>query len=75
SEWRRRTFGDMTSALRFGEGRKEPPVLPDTSGPLRLAEYEATYLPKPVFPTTDQMAPEQEKSRNGGAASKESENR
>lgn len=72
SEWRRRTFGDMTSALRFGEGRKEPPVLPDTSGPLRLAEYEATFLPKPVFPTADQMAPEQEKSRNRSATSKKS---
>jgi phospholipase C len=72
SEWRRNTFGDMTSALRFGDARKEMPSLPDTSGPLRLAEYEATFLPRPVFPTTDQKQPEQEKGRGGGGSRKES---
>jgi phospholipase C len=69
SEWRRHTFGDMTSALRFADGRKEPPSLPDTSGPLRLAEHEATFLPKPRLPTTDQKPPEQEKSRRRGGSS------
>ena len=64
SDWRRKTFGDMTSALRFDAGRKQPPALPDTSGPLRLAEYESTFLPKPTFPTTDQKPPEQEKTRS-----------
>ena len=63
SEWRRHTFGDMTSALRFRDAKKEPPALPDTSGALRIAEYEATFLPRPVFPTTNQKPPEQEKSR------------
>jgi phospholipase C len=63
SEWRRRTFGDMASALRFGDVSKRPPVLPDTSGPLRLAEYETTFLPKPAFPKGDQTPPEQEKRR------------
>jgi phospholipase C len=70
SEWRRRTFGDMISALRFGAARKGPPPLPDTSGPLRLAEYESTFLPPPTFPTTEQKLPEQEKSRGESGSSK-----
>jgi phospholipase C len=64
SEWRRRTFGDLTPALRLDQARKEAPPLPDTSGPLRLAEYETTFLPPPAFPKTDQKPPEQEKSRS-----------
>ena len=63
SSWRRSTFGDMTSALRFGETRATPPSLPDTSGPLMLAEYATSFLPAPVFPTTNQEFPQQEKSR------------
>jgi hypothetical protein len=55
----------MTSALRFGDTRKDAPPLPDTSGPLRLAEYESTFLSKPAFPTSDQKPPEQEKNRRG----------
>jgi phospholipase C len=70
SDWRRKTFGDMTTALRFGEGKKEAPILPDTSGPLRLAEYESTFLPRPVLPSAEQKVPEQETSRNEKAASK-----
>ncbi len=70
TEWRRHTFGDMTSALRFGDMRKAPPSLPDTSGPLRLAEYEATFLPRPAFPSKDQKAPEQGKSRRENASRK-----
>jgi phospholipase C len=61
SDWRRQTFGDMTSALRVGERGKTPPSLPDTSGPLKLAEYEATFLPAPQLPGDDQKMPEQEK--------------
>lgn len=63
SEWRRRTFGDFTSALRFGDVSKTLPPLPDTSGPLRLAKYEATFLPVPPLPSADQKPPEQEKKR------------
>jgi phospholipase C len=63
SEWRRQTFGDLTSALRFRHGKNKPPALPDTSGPLRLATYEAATLPQPVLPTTDQRLPEQEKGK------------
>lgn len=68
TDWRRSTFGDMTSALRFDGAKKEPPSLPDTSGHLRLAEYESTFLLRPVFPTTNQKLPEQEKDRTRKAS-------
>ncbi|MGA2053164.1 MAG: alkaline phosphatase family protein [Opitutales bacterium] len=61
SDWRRKTFGDYTSAFRFDEPKAGPPVLPDTSGPLSLARDEASQLPQPVFPGTDQSLPVQEK--------------
>src|SRR6204780_4947174 len=57
SEWRRHTFGDLTSAFRFGEAGTKPPTLPDTSGPLSLARYGAGNLPKPTFPGNDQQPP------------------
>lgn len=63
SDWRRKTFGDLTSALRFKDATSKPPALPDTSGPLRLAKYEASTLPRPVFPAADQQPPEQEKGK------------
>jgi phospholipase C len=63
SQWRRQTFGDLTSALRLRHGKNFPPALPDTSGPLRLATYEAAKLPKPVFPMTDQSPPIQERGK------------
>jgi hypothetical protein len=53
----------MTSALRFGKVDKSPPALPDTSGPLKLAEYEATFLPAPQLPGDEQKMPEQEMKR------------
>jgi hypothetical protein len=37
--------------------------LPDTSGLLRLAEYESTFLPAPIFPSKDQKPLHQEKER------------
>ncbi|MGH7668024.1 MAG: alkaline phosphatase family protein [Gemmatimonadaceae bacterium] len=61
SEWRRRTFGDLTSAFRFNARATLPPALPDTSGPLTLARYEADHLPKPVLPEGAQRQPTQEK--------------
>jgi phospholipase C len=61
SEWRRRTFGELTSAFRFRETRVEPPVLPDTSGTLSLARFGAFNLPNPVLPTSEQTPPTQEK--------------
>lgn len=61
SEWRRSTFGSLSSALRFQNAFAGPPLLPDTSGPLRLAKYESAMLPKPVFPVINQEPPKQEK--------------
>jgi len=63
SDWRRRTFGDLTSAFRFGEPGRKPPILPDTTGPLTLARYGAANLPKPVLPSSGQQPPAQEKGR------------
>jgi len=60
SDWRRSTFGDMTSVFRFRQTEEKPPLLPDTSGPLSLARYTSDHLPKPVFPSADQQPPQQE---------------
>jgi phospholipase C len=60
SDWRRSTFGDLTSAFRFRQADRKPPLLPDTSGELTLAKYTSTNLPKPVFPEGDQHPPKQE---------------
>jgi phospholipase C len=61
SDWRRRTFGDLTSAFRFGDAAAGAPMLPDTSGPLSLARFESTNLPRPALPGSDQHPPTQEK--------------
>jgi phospholipase C len=63
SQWRRQTFGDLTSALRVRQANVKPPILPDTSGPLRLATYEAATLPPLTLPSTNQRHPEQEKTK------------
>jgi phospholipase C len=72
SAWRRTVFGDLTSALRFDRAQDKPPQLPDTSGPLQLAEYETSRLPAPVIPATSQVVPEQEKNRPANLAQKRS---
>jgi phospholipase C len=61
SEWRRKTFGDLTSAFRFSDPGKKAPTLPDTTGVLNLARYAAVSLPKPTLPGANQEAPKQEK--------------
>jgi phospholipase C len=63
SDWRRQTFGNLTSTFRFQDAKTEPPVLPDTSGPLTLAKYTSANLPKPVLPGNDQHPPKQESGR------------
>jgi phospholipase C len=63
TDWRRSTFGDLTSAFRFGQASKTPPVLPDTAGVLNMAKYAAANLPKPALPDSDQKAPVQEKGK------------
>ncbi|HWC78951.1 MAG TPA: alkaline phosphatase family protein [Pseudonocardiaceae bacterium] len=61
SDWRRRTFGDFTSAFSFNRGASKPPVLPDTAGPLTYAQYTSTQLPAPTLPGANQSMPHQEK--------------
>ena len=64
SDWRRSTFGDLTSALRLKQAVGKPPVLPDTAGALQAAMYETKRLPKPKLPGADQKMPQQEKKRS-----------
>ena len=61
TDWRRKTFGDLTSAFRFDDVQATPPQLPNTVTTLNLARYEAGYLPKPTFPGSAQRPPKQEK--------------
>jgi len=63
SDWRRKTFGDLTSAFRFHQKRAQPPVLPDTGGILSAAKYTASSLPSPALPAADQALPRQEQGR------------
>jgi len=63
SDWRRKTFGDLTSAFRFHQKRGQPPVLPDTSGILSAAKYTASNLPSPALPAAHQSVPRQEQGR------------
>jgi phospholipase C len=59
SDWRRSTVGDLTAAFRF-QRAEQAPTLPDTTGGFNLAQYEASQLPLPTVPTTDQRMPSQE---------------
>jgi phospholipase C len=61
SDWRRRTFGNLTSAFRFRETQRKPPALPDTTGPLSLAKLGVAKLPNPPLPGGEQTPPKQEK--------------
>ncbi len=59
SDWRRRTFGDLTSALHVTRPRPFP-RLPRTRGRLWLAEREVATLPPATLPGADQPPPHQE---------------
>ncbi len=63
TDWRRNTFGDLVSALRFEDGKAEPPKLPDADNRYTLAKNEAVTLPKPILPGAEQKAPMQEKGQ------------
>jgi phospholipase C len=63
TDWRRKTFGDLTSAFRFDRPHREPPKLPDASHLLAEAYAEVKRLPKPV-PPTSQSTPAQERLRS-----------
>jgi phospholipase C len=60
SEWRRHTFGDLTSAFRFHEGRTAFPGLPGTADALVKARWSAVNLPEPVLPAGGQSPPHQQ---------------
>lgn len=57
--WRRKTFGDLTSALGFPSHRHAPP-LPATKSQLWRAEYEVAHFPLPPIPGADQTPPHQD---------------
>jgi phospholipase C len=59
SDWRRQTFGDLTSAFRFQDSIAGPPPLPNTTQLLALAN-QSRNLPPPVIPTGGQAQPVQE---------------
>jgi phospholipase C len=60
TDWRRRTFGDLTSVFRHGGGHR-PPRLPDTAPELARAQYEVEHYPAPTFPGSKQQVPHQER--------------
>ena len=59
TDWRRRTFGDFTSALRFGDKDLRFPRLPDTTALLAAAEQEVADNPAPTLPGANQTVPRQ----------------
>jgi phospholipase C len=63
SDWRRRTFGDLTSAFRFNSEKAAAPKLPDAAELLTVAEQQAESLPHPVAPQSHQVPPLQEKGQ------------
>jgi len=63
--WRRQTFGDLTSALGFSNGRAStfPPQLPPTINEFWEAETEVETLPAATIPGASQTPPVQESTR------------
>ncbi|WP_034091872.1 alkaline phosphatase family protein [Streptacidiphilus albus] len=61
TDWRRETFGDLTSAFQFHRRGKSAPPLPPTAAQLALAEQEVATLPAPTLPGADQRFPQQER--------------
>jgi phospholipase C len=59
SDWRRKTFGDLTSAFRF-DTMAARPSLRDTSGEVSLSKREPSPMPLPDF-VQEQVLPIQEK--------------
>jgi phospholipase C len=63
SDWRRQTFGDLTSAFRFNHPAKAPKLPGGAGERLREAQANIANLPAPTFPGAGQRAPVQEKGR------------
>jgi len=60
TDWRRRAFGDLTAALRFGGPVLAPPRLPATKAQLDRARYAAEHLPPPPLKRSGDPVPRQE---------------
>jgi phospholipase C len=60
SPWRRRTFGDLTAAFRFGEPPAASPPLPSTAGLFHRGRHARSHLGPPPLPTQEQLPPVQE---------------
>jgi phospholipase C len=67
SDWRRKTFGDLTTALGFPSHRPAP-HLPATKRALWQAEYDVAHFPAPTLPGADQTPPHQNSSSSAKAA-------
>jgi phospholipase C len=63
SPWRRRTFGDLTAAFRFGEAPAPVPQLPSTVGLFHRGRYEKGLFGPPPLPGEGQSPPVQEPGR------------
>jgi phospholipase C len=61
TDWRRKTFGDLTSALRMDKSQDNPPRLPNAGNLLAQVSNELNQLPKPIPPSGAQTPPIQEK--------------
>ncbi|HEY4082881.1 MAG TPA: phospholipase C, phosphocholine-specific [Burkholderiaceae bacterium] len=61
SDWRRQTFGDLTSAFRFDAPKaSQAPALPDAQTALAKARMQIAKFPKPNLPGAEQSVPTQE---------------
>jgi phospholipase C len=60
TNWRRQTFGDLTSAFGFPEFPSAVPLLPGTKGKLAQTAINVNTLPEPSFPGASQTVPVQQ---------------
>jgi phospholipase C len=60
SQWRRSTFGDLTSAFGFSAPYLPPQLPQDTAEQLAEAQREVAVLPAPTLPGASQQFPRQE---------------
>ncbi|MDH6119846.1 phospholipase C [Kitasatospora sp. GAS204A] len=63
TDWRRQTFGDLTSAFQFDKGPSTAPPLLDTTAPLEQAKHDVATLPAATPPGASQQLPRQEPRR------------
>ena len=61
SDWRRKTFGDLTAAFRFDAEKAKSPQLPDAHDVLARVRQDLKSLPRPITPGAEQTHPTQEK--------------